>query len=176
MNATDNEMILDARDIPARMKHPTIFKTWTDLADGGAIQLVNDHDPLPLYYQFACEHTGQFHWEYLENGPQVWRVRITKGVFADPGFTPARKTPAPACCTDTSKPLVLDVRPVFARGETPCASIDEAAGQVAPGQTLVLLVPFEPVPLYAKFGREGFTHQSRQVQDGSWRIEFLRKA
>ena len=34
--------------------------------------------------------------------------------------------------------------------------------------------PFEPVPLYAKLGRDGFSHQSRQVEDGSWQIEFRR--
>lgn len=38
--------------------------------------LVNDHDPKPLYYQFAAEHTGAFSWEYLEEGPRTWRVRI----------------------------------------------------------------------------------------------------
>jgi uncharacterized protein (DUF2249 family) len=38
--------------------------------------LVNDHDSKPLYYQFAAEHEGQFSWGYLEQGPEVWRVRI----------------------------------------------------------------------------------------------------
>ena len=38
--------------------------------------LVNDHDPKPLRYQFEAEHAGQFTWEYLESGPEVWRVRI----------------------------------------------------------------------------------------------------
>ena len=38
--------------------------------------LVNDHDPKPLYYQFAAEHEGEFSWGYLEEGPDVWRVRI----------------------------------------------------------------------------------------------------
>lgn len=37
---------------------------------------LNDHDPKPLYYQFEAEHAGQFTWEYLEQGPEVWRVRI----------------------------------------------------------------------------------------------------
>jgi len=38
--------------------------------------LVNDHDPKPLFYQFQAEHTGQFTWEYLEQGPAVWQVRL----------------------------------------------------------------------------------------------------
>jgi uncharacterized protein (DUF2249 family) len=31
-----------------------------------------------LYYQFAAELSGQFDWEYREQGPEVWRVRIKK--------------------------------------------------------------------------------------------------
>jgi len=40
--------------------------------------LVNDHDPKPLYYQFAAEHPGRFEWNYLMAGPEVWRVEIKK--------------------------------------------------------------------------------------------------
>jgi uncharacterized protein (DUF2249 family) len=63
---------------------------------------------------------------------------------------------------------------MFERGETPCTAIEEATAKVAPGQALVLLVPFEPKPLYAKLGRDGFAHQAQQLEDGSWRIEFRR--
>jgi uncharacterized protein (DUF2249 family) len=38
--------------------------------------LVNDHDPKPLRYQLEAENTGEFSWDYLEQGPEVWRVRI----------------------------------------------------------------------------------------------------
>lgn len=37
--------------------------------------VLDDHDPKPLRYQFEAEHAGQFTWEYLERGPDVWRVR-----------------------------------------------------------------------------------------------------
>jgi uncharacterized protein (DUF2249 family) len=40
--------------------------------------LVNDHDPKPLYYQFQAELGPIFTWDYLETGPEVWKVRITK--------------------------------------------------------------------------------------------------
>jgi hypothetical protein len=70
------------------------------------------------------------------------------------------------------KPLVLDTRPIFAKGETPCGAIDQAVANLIPGQPLVLLVPFEPVPLYVKLGKEGFSHGPAQFDDGVWRIEF----
>ena len=73
-----NPRTLDVRVIPPREKYPTIFQTFTALAPGESFVLVNDHDPKPLRYQFEYEHTGQFGWEYLEEGPQVWRVAISK--------------------------------------------------------------------------------------------------
>ncbi len=72
------------------------------------------------------------------------------------------------------KPISLDVRPILARGGTPCAAIDEAAARVALGQTLVLWVSFDPVPLYAKLGREGFTHAAEELPDGTWQVKFKR--
>ena len=92
MNATVPEHLVDVSPLPPRERHPKILGTWEGLAPGEAILLVNDHDPVPLYYQFAVEHTGTFRWEYLEQGPDVFRVRISKGEFADPGFVPAARS------------------------------------------------------------------------------------
>lgn len=67
---------LDVRsEVPAR-RHHLIFETYGALAPGDAFVLVNDHDPRPLYYQLAAEHTGEFDWASLEDGPETWRVRI----------------------------------------------------------------------------------------------------
>ena len=85
---------------------------------------------------------------------------------------------------DTSKvanppgptPVVLDVRPIFAGGGSPCALIESTAASVTLGQRFVLLVPFEPVPLYAKLGRGGLERVASAEVDGSWRIEFRRVA
>lgn len=161
--------------MPPRERHPTIFNTWNALPAGSALLLVNDHDPLPLYYQFACEHGGTFRWEYVEQGPAVWRVRIAKGDYPDPGFRPQSRMAKPVVAPVTmAEPVVLDVRPIFERNETPCEAIDAAAAQVIPGQSLILLVPFEPVPLYAKLQRLGFSPHPEQLEDGTWRIEFRR--
>lgn len=42
------------------------------------MELTNDHDPRPLFYQFQIEREGTFSWEYLEKGPELWRVAIGK--------------------------------------------------------------------------------------------------
>lgn len=70
--------LLDVRQIPPPQRHPTIFRTWESLSAGETFELVNDHDPKPLYYTFAAELPNQFTWDYLEKGPETWRVRIGK--------------------------------------------------------------------------------------------------
>lgn len=79
MNETQGTpMQLDVRVIPPREKHPTIFQTFAALSPGESFVLVNDHDPFPLRYQFEAERPGEFGWTYLEQGPQVWRVEISR--------------------------------------------------------------------------------------------------
>jgi len=75
---TTTEKTLDVRPIPPRQKHPTIFETFDELDSGDHFVLVNDHDPKPLYHQFQAERPGQMEWEYLEEGPKEWRVKISK--------------------------------------------------------------------------------------------------
>ncbi|HYK77627.1 MAG TPA: iron-sulfur cluster repair di-iron protein [Daejeonella sp.] len=70
--------ILDVTVIEPRLKHPTIFKAFDALADQNSLVIHNDHDPKPLYYQLLAERGQTFTWEYLENGPQWWKVKITK--------------------------------------------------------------------------------------------------
>ncbi|GAB6876566.1 DUF2249 domain-containing protein [Thermaerobacter litoralis] len=69
---------LDVRELPPFQRHQLIFATYEAMRPGQAFILVNDHDPKPLYYQFAAEHPGEFEWQYLEQGPIAWRVRIGK--------------------------------------------------------------------------------------------------
>lgn len=79
MSNSDN---LDVRQLVPMQRHNTIFSTWQGLAPGKSFVLINDHDPKPLYYQFDAEHTGKFTWDYLESGPETWRVRIGKTAAA----------------------------------------------------------------------------------------------
>lgn len=69
---------IDVRAIAPRERHPMIFAALEDLASGDALEIVNDHDPKPLYYQIQAEAPGAFSWAYLESGPEVWRVSIRR--------------------------------------------------------------------------------------------------
>ena len=78
---------IDVRTIPPPQRHPLIFGRFDALAAGESFDLLNDHDPAPLYYQFERTRAGQFAWSYLETGPARWRVRIarvTDGVAGEP--------------------------------------------------------------------------------------------
>lgn len=70
--------VLDVTTITPRERHPRIFQLFDSLETGEAFELINDHDPKPLYYQFQAERPGQLEWQYLEQGPETWRVRITR--------------------------------------------------------------------------------------------------
>lgn len=69
-------MTLDVRRLIPMERHRLIFETYQGLKPGESFVLVNDHDPKPLYYQFEAEHTGDFSWTYLQQGPATWQVQI----------------------------------------------------------------------------------------------------
>ena len=69
---------LDVTKLEPRMKHPTIFKYFDALQPGEEFVIENDHDPKPLYYELIGERGNIFTWEYLENGPEWFIVKICK--------------------------------------------------------------------------------------------------
>lgn len=69
---------LDVTVILPRERHPLIFRTFDELQHGSSFILTNDHDPKPLYYSFLHEREGLFGWEYLQEGPATWKVKISK--------------------------------------------------------------------------------------------------
>lgn len=81
MTTTEND-ILNVTLLEPKLKHPTIFARFDALEDGQSITLLNDHDPKPLYYQLLGERGNIFTWQYLEQGPEWWKVTITRNMNA----------------------------------------------------------------------------------------------
>jgi len=72
---------LHAPSVEPHLKHLTIFKTFEELGEGEFFILINDHDPKPLRFQFYGEYgDNAFTWEYLETGPEKWKILIGKPV------------------------------------------------------------------------------------------------
>ncbi len=70
--------LLDVTQYPPRFKHEAIFAVFETLAPGLAMEIINDHDPKPLHYQLEAEYSGQFDWQYIAEGPEIWRVRLER--------------------------------------------------------------------------------------------------
>ncbi len=84
-----HDLVLDVRAVSPAIRHERIFETFEALLPDTGFELVNDHDPKPLYYQFAAERAGTFTWDYLEQGPTTWRVRIGRLAGSPASDTPA---------------------------------------------------------------------------------------
>ena len=72
------EITLDVTKIAPRIKHAHIIENFVVLNEGSSLVIQNDHDPKPLYYQMLAEYGKVFSWEYIEEGPIWWKVRISK--------------------------------------------------------------------------------------------------
>ncbi len=76
--ACDNERVIRVADIEPRHRHTVIFQLFEHLPPARSIQLVVDHDPRPLRAQLEIKHGARCLWTYLEQGPDVWRVRLRR--------------------------------------------------------------------------------------------------
>ncbi|MDX2111794.1 MAG: DUF2249 domain-containing protein [Verrucomicrobiota bacterium] len=72
------DKIFRGTQIPCSIKHGLILGRARALKKGDFFVLENDHDPIPLGYQFKAENPGEFSWEYLERGPENYQVKITR--------------------------------------------------------------------------------------------------
>lgn len=68
----------DVRPYEPAERHERFYRAFADIKPGEAFEFINDHDPLPLYYQMEAESKDPFKWEYVEKGPEAWRVRVIK--------------------------------------------------------------------------------------------------
>jgi uncharacterized protein (DUF2249 family) len=69
---------LDLSSLIPPERHKLIFQNWDKLKAGETLKIINDHDPKPLYYYFQAEYTNQYEWEYEQEGPKDWAVKIKK--------------------------------------------------------------------------------------------------
>ncbi len=55
-----------------------VLETFDALEQGESVEVVNDHLPRGLLSHFQEQRPGRFEWTSIEEGPEVFRVRITK--------------------------------------------------------------------------------------------------
>lgn len=69
---------LDVQTIPHAIRHAAIFGALESLHVGGGIIISATHNPLPLLEQLRSQHADKFETEYLDEGPERWRLFIRR--------------------------------------------------------------------------------------------------
>lgn len=67
---------LDVQTIPHAIRHASIFGALESLAPGAGLIISATHDPVPLLMQLEQRHGDGFAAEYLDRGPERWRIKI----------------------------------------------------------------------------------------------------
>lgn len=67
---------LDVRGLPPERRHALITAAVEALVPGEGFVLANDHDPVRLKAVLGERYPGQLTWQYLAEGPALWRVMI----------------------------------------------------------------------------------------------------
>ena len=68
---------------------------------------------------------------------------------------------------------ILNMRSDLESGGEPFVHIMKAAAAIKPGGTLVIIAPFEPIPLYDVLGERGFSHDIARTAADEWVVRFV---
>jgi uncharacterized protein (DUF2249 family) len=66
----------------------------------------------------------------------------------------------------------VDARPIIAAGGEPFDTIMSAVATLGEGEELVVLAPFEPVPLEGVLSSQGFSYEAIDLGGGDWQVTF----
>jgi uncharacterized protein (DUF2249 family) len=74
----------------------------------------------------------------------------------------------------TTTIVTVDVREDIRAGGNPFAKIMKAVAELAADQSLVVIAPFEPLPLISLLETRGFVYTTNRTQSGDWEVIFSR--
>lgn len=73
------QVSLDVRPVEPKDRYDRIMQAYERLDVGEILALTVDHDPQCMYYTLrATRGEEAFGFEYLEQGPETWRVLVRK--------------------------------------------------------------------------------------------------
>lgn len=75
-----------------------------------------------------------------------------------------------------NKTVTVDVREDIRHGREPFSKIMNAAAALQKHEQLLVIAPFEPVPLFRVLEKQGFRHTSRSVAAGEWEVRVTRQS
>jgi len=125
----------DVREMPPRRRHTVLTETFDLLEPGDGFELVNDHDPEPLYHELQSVHGDVVGWSYEQEDPGEWRVEISRTGESE--------------SDDTGAVATFDVREIPKPDRHP--TIHHRYGGLEAGDSLDVVAPHEPKPLRREF-------------------------
>ncbi|MGB2571660.1 DUF2249 domain-containing protein [Micromonospora citrea] len=69
---------LDVRLLPHGQRHARVLAALDALPAGGALVLVAPHAPRPLLAEVEARYGGGMSTEWLQDGPDVWQIRLSR--------------------------------------------------------------------------------------------------
>lgn len=74
-----NFVELDVRPVEPKDRFETIMGAYDSLPVNGTLDLTVDHDPQCMYYTLRAERgEDTFSFNYIDKGPEVWRVHVQR--------------------------------------------------------------------------------------------------
>jgi uncharacterized protein (DUF2249 family) len=75
----------------------------------------------------------------------------------------------------SNKTITVDVRDDIRSGREPFSRIMNVAAAMQANESLLVIAPFEPVPLFRVMEKQGFVHNGQATGSGDWEILFTRQ-
>ena len=124
------------------LKHPTIFKKFDELEIGDSFLLINDHDPIPLFYEMKAERGEVFDWKKVEDGPVTWQVEITKTADGRAKPSTLKET------NQDSSGAIFDLNVTLIEPSLKHPTIFKYFDALKPGQGFLISNDHDPKPLF----------------------------
>lgn len=77
-NTIQSNEEIDVRVFVPIKRHELLLKMFRELPVSQSFTFINDHDPIPLYYEFRSVFGDVVGWEYLNKGGREWKVKVTR--------------------------------------------------------------------------------------------------
>ncbi len=165
----EGETVINVPSLPGHMKHQTIFQTFNNLKPGESFIIHNDHDPKPVYYQLMDMKGDIFTWEYLQEGPEWWDIRVSLKAYeqSTPTYTNPFARP---------EEKVVNVPSLEPKLKHP--TIFQTFDSLQAGESMIIHNDHDPKPVYYQLKSErgdGFTWEYLQEGPKDWDIRITIK-
>lgn len=150
---------IDVREQSSDEYRDRIRERLDDVGSGETVMVVADRDIEAALYQYEIKRDGTLDWEYEESGPEVWKVRATKGEDS----------------SERAELTEFDVRDMPPRKRH--SVLLETFELLSPGEGFVLVNDHDPKPLYHELRStrgDIFEWEYRSRESSAWKVEIVK--